>query len=88
MLEYWNVGMMEADANRKVKFSAAGIAPILHCLQTNYAPHGHLHGLRGQFDRAIESVATNLVKAARLRDTDAGVYSIEYSLGSVLECHA
>ena len=31
---------------------------------------------------------TNLAKAARLRATDAGVYSIECSLGSVLECAA
>jgi len=42
----------------------------------------------GQFDRAVESVVTNLAKAARLRATDAGVYSIECSLGSVLECAA
>lgn len=44
--------------------------------------------VHGQFDRAVESVVTNLVKAARLRATDAGVYSIECSLGSVLECAA
>jgi four helix bundle protein len=31
---------------------------------------------------------TNLAKAARLRATDAGVYSLECSLGSVLECAA
>jgi len=42
----------------------------------------------GQFDRAIESVVTNLAKAARLSGTDAGVYSLECSLGSVLECAA
>ncbi len=41
-----------------------------------------------QFDRAMESIVTNLAKAARLRATDAGVYSIECSLGSVLECAA
>jgi four helix bundle protein len=41
-----------------------------------------------QFDRAVESIVTNLAKAARLRATDAGVYSIECSLGSVLECAA
>ncbi len=44
--------------------------------------------VHGQFDRAVESVVTNLVKAARLRATDAGIYSIECSLGSVLECAA
>ncbi len=42
----------------------------------------------GQFDRAIESVVTKLAKAARLKGTDAGVYSLECSLGSVLECAA
>ncbi len=44
--------------------------------------------VQGQFDRAVESIVTNLAKAARLRGTDAGVYSIECSLGSVLECAA
>jgi len=39
-----------------------------------------------QFDRATESIVTNLAKAARLRATAAGIYSIECSLGSVLEC--
>jgi four helix bundle protein len=41
-----------------------------------------------QFDRAVESIVTNLAKGARLRTTDAGVYSLECSLGSVLECAA
>ena len=40
--------------------------------------------VHGQFDRAVESVVTNLARAARLRTTDAGVYSTECSLGSVL----
>lgn len=44
--------------------------------------------VHGQFDRAVESVVTNLAMAARLRATDAGVYSLECSLGSVLECAA
>jgi len=44
--------------------------------------------VHGQFDRAVESVVTNLVTAARHRATDAGVYSLECSLGSVLECAA
>ena len=44
--------------------------------------------VHGQLDRAVESVVINLAKAARLRATDAGVYSIECSLGSVLECAA
>lgn len=39
-----------------------------------------------QFDRAAESIVTNLAKAARLRTTAAGIYGIECSLGSVLEC--
>lgn len=42
----------------------------------------------GQFDRAVESVVVNLARAARLKSTDAGVYSLECSLGSVLECAA
>jgi four helix bundle protein len=41
-----------------------------------------------QFDRATESVVTNLAKAARRRATDEGVYSLECSLCSVLECAA
>jgi len=32
--------------------------------------------VQGQFDRAVESLVTNLVKAARLRATDAGVYGL------------
>jgi four helix bundle protein len=44
--------------------------------------------VHSQFDRAVESVVTNLAKAAPRRATDAGVYSIECSLGSVLECAA
>lgn len=44
--------------------------------------------VHSQFERAVESVVTNLAKAARLRATDAGVYSLECSLGSVLECAA
>ncbi len=32
MLEYWNIGMMETNANPTVTFSASGIAPILHCI--------------------------------------------------------
>jgi len=47
-----------------------------------------LLAVHGQFDRAIESVVTNLVKAALLRASDTGIYSIECSLGSVLECAA
>ncbi len=41
-----------------------------------------------QFSRALESIVINLAKAARLRATDCGVYSLECSLGSVLECAA
>ena len=44
--------------------------------------------VHGQLDRASESVVTNLVKAARWRATENGIYSIECSLGSVLECAA
>ncbi len=32
MLEYWNIGMMESDANLKVMFSTSGIASIVHCI--------------------------------------------------------
>jgi four helix bundle protein len=42
----------------------------------------------GQLDRATESLMTNLAKAARLRATENGIYSLECSLGSVLECAA
>jgi four helix bundle protein len=41
-----------------------------------------------QFDRATESIVTNLAKAARLRATEQGIYCLECSLGSVLECAA
>lgn len=41
-----------------------------------------------QLDRAAESTVVNLVKAARLRATEQGIYNIECSLGSVLECAA
>jgi len=41
-----------------------------------------------QLDRATESIVTNLAKAARLRATESGIYNIECSLGSVLECAA
>ncbi len=44
--------------------------------------------VHSQFDRAVESMVTNLAKAARLRASDAGIYSLECSLGSVLECAA
>ncbi|MCF7855124.1 MAG: four helix bundle protein [Candidatus Pacebacteria bacterium] len=44
--------------------------------------------VHGQFDRATESVVTNLAQAAGRRGTEAGLYSIECSLGSVLECAA
>jgi four helix bundle protein len=42
----------------------------------------------GQLDRATESIVTNLAKAARLRATENGIYCLECSLGSVLECAA
>jgi len=42
----------------------------------------------GQLDRATESIVTNLAKAARWRATENGVYCLECSLGSVLECAA
>ncbi len=41
-----------------------------------------------QLDRATESIVTNLAKAARLRATEHGIYCLECSLGSVLECAA
>lgn len=44
--------------------------------------------VHGQLDRATESILTNLAKAARLRATENGIYSIECSLGSALECAA
>ncbi len=44
--------------------------------------------VRDHLGRAMESVLTNLVKAARLQRTDQGIYALECSLGSVLECAA
>lgn len=44
--------------------------------------------VRDQLDRASESLITNLVKAVRLRRSSQGAYSLECSLGSVLECAA
>lgn len=44
--------------------------------------------VHGQFDRATESILINIAKAARLRATDKGIFHIECSLGSVLECAA
>ncbi|MBC8870527.1 MAG: four helix bundle protein [Planctomycetes bacterium] len=41
-----------------------------------------------QLGRATESIVTNLAKAARLRATENGIYCLECSLGSVLECAA
>jgi len=46
------------------------------------------HAVRDQMDRAGGSILTNLAKAARRRRTDHGIYYIECSLGSVLECAA
>lgn len=47
-----------------------------------------LWAVHDQLARAVESVVVNLAKAARLRATGAGVYSLECSLGSALECGA
>lgn len=44
--------------------------------------------VRGQLDRAMESIITNLVRAARYQRMDHGIYLLECSLGSVLECAA
>jgi len=44
--------------------------------------------VRDQLDRAVESMVTNLVNAARWQRTDRGTYCLECSLGSVLECAA
>jgi four helix bundle protein len=64
---------------------ALKFAALADELLATWSPSWAVHG---QFERAVESVVTNLAKAARLRATDAGVYSIECSLGSVLECAA
>ncbi|MBT3293946.1 MAG: four helix bundle protein [Verrucomicrobia bacterium] len=60
---------------------AAGAGELLASWPTQWAVHD-------QFDRATESVVTNLTKSARLRATERGVYCLECSLGSVLECAA
>jgi four helix bundle protein len=44
--------------------------------------------VRDQLDRASESLITNLVNAVRLPRSLQGIYSLECSLGSVLECAA
>lgn len=46
------------------------------------------HAICDQMERAGESILTNLAIAARRGRTDKGVYHIECSLGSVLECAA
>ena len=63
-----------------LRFAALG-DELLSSWPSSWAVHD-------QFDRAVESIVTNLAKAARLRATEAGIYSIECSLGSVLECAA
>lgn len=44
--------------------------------------------VRGQMARAMESIFTNIACAARQQRTDQGIYLLECSLGSVLECAA
>lgn len=44
--------------------------------------------VRDQMDRAMESIITNLACAASHQRTDHGIYLLECSLGSVLECAA
>ena len=44
--------------------------------------------VRDQIDRSMESVITNLVKAAWLQPAPEAIYRLECSLGSVLECAA
>jgi four helix bundle protein len=41
-----------------------------------------------QFDRATESILVNLAKSVQHQRTAAGIYELECSLGSVLECAA
>jgi four helix bundle protein len=47
-----------------------------------------IHAVCDQMERAGESVLSNLAKAARHRRTDKGIYYLECSLGSILECAA
>lgn len=63
-----------------VKFAEVTI-PLVDSWPSNVAVRDHM-------TRAIESMVTNLVKAARLQHTDQGTYNLECSLGSVLECAA
>ncbi|MEI6972002.1 MAG: four helix bundle protein [bacterium] len=44
--------------------------------------------VRDQLDRATESLLSNLVKAVQWRRSSQGIYFLECSLGSVLECAA
>lgn len=44
--------------------------------------------VRDQLDRAVESQITNLARAVQVRGTAKGIYLLECSLGSVLECAA
>ena len=41
-----------------------------------------------QLERATESVVTNLAKAALCGQRESGIYCLDCSLGSVLECAA
>jgi len=47
-----------------------------------------MHSVRDQADRALESLITNLIKAAWHQPSRQAVYHLECSLGSVLECAA
>ena len=47
-----------------------------------------VHCVRDQMDRAMESVVTNLAKAAWLQPSPKSVYYLECSMGSVLESAA
>ncbi len=47
-----------------------------------------IYSIRDQIDRAMESVITNLVKAAWIQPSPHAVYHLECSLGSVFECAA
>jgi len=71
----------QLHAYRHAQQFAAVAVPLLDCWASKIA-------VRGQLDRAIESVMTNLVKAARRQRTDKGIYLLECSFGSVLECAA
>jgi len=69
----------------KVYEKALAFVRIMTPLNDMWPPY---HSVRDQMDRACESLVVNLVKAAYHQRTSQGIYHLECSVGSVLECAA